>query len=366
MEATQTHTQSQFQFQTGKIPVDALGTELFYVDSGPPVPDSNYTTVILIHGSGINGKIFEHLVPFAQASSSSNSNHGNHGLRLIIPNRRDYTFSTPYTDSELEDLKAGKEEALQRTGKEMVEVCKYLIERKMVCKITDDGEGKGKGGGKTGGKKGGIVFLGWSMGNATVLSLFGWPEAVPSQGGNGKEDLELLDAYVRRMILWGEFEIPEEMASNFGEWVTDYWDHPDLSLREASSACLEYTTKRPKNSRPSIRNLVVEDPNPNSTTLPGSGLPRSDIFEPAAQGRSEMPMYFEPMQGTIKKQAYKALWNPDPEGGFVLPKVDVVWLTGTKAPWYCVWGWEIDGANHLAQWDEPEKFWSALVDAVMY
>lgn len=37
-----------------KAPVDSKGAELFFTDSGAP-SSSNYTTLVVFHGSGFNG-----------------------------------------------------------------------------------------------------------------------------------------------------------------------------------------------------------------------------------------------------------------------------------------------------------------------
>ncbi|THU83711.1 hypothetical protein K435DRAFT_423701, partial [Dendrothele bispora CBS 962.96] len=238
------------QYPTGKSAiVDDRGTELFFVDSGA-VPDSdNYTTVILVHGSGVTGKTLHHLLPYAPPSN----------IRLVIPNRRDYPGSTPYTDEELGVLKAGEESAMEKVAREIAGFCKWFIENQSLPRISSDR------------KNGGIVLMGWSMGNATTISLIGWPNAI------AKETLDLLKGYVRRLIVWGEswsvsltfpvvyprftdaphlalglletqplkgynplvdptLEAPVDAVVTFCNWVTGYYDHPDLSLREASTA----------------------------------------------------------------------------------------------------------------------------------
>jgi len=164
------------EYPTGKAIVDDSGAELFFVDSGAVPNSRNYTTVILVHGSGVNGRTLYHLVPYAAASN----------IRLIIPNRRDYAGSTPYTDQELEALKNGQDSAMENIAKEMARLCRWFIEMQSLPKISSDR------------KNGGIVLMGWSLGNATTISLFGWPDAI------GKEALGLLEGYIRKLVVWGE------------------------------------------------------------------------------------------------------------------------------------------------------------------
>ncbi len=45
-------------YTTGVGPVDANGTVLFFTDSGPVAGSTDYTTVVIFHGSAFTGRKF--------------------------------------------------------------------------------------------------------------------------------------------------------------------------------------------------------------------------------------------------------------------------------------------------------------------
>src|ERR1700734_4186284 len=95
-------------------PVDT-NVELFFTmtDSGPVAGSTNYTTLVIYHGTAFNGSkrflsysaressltrsldSLLKLVPFAAPDN----------IRLVIVNRRRYAGSTKYTDTEMQELR---------------------------------------------------------------------------------------------------------------------------------------------------------------------------------------------------------------------------------------------------------------------
>ncbi|KAG6886754.1 hypothetical protein C0995_005196, partial [Termitomyces sp. Mi166 len=73
------------------------GINIYFTDSGSPPSSTDYTTLIILHGSAFNGEGFEKMHAFA---------HG-FNLRTVIWNRREYPGSTKYTDVEIDDLHNG-------------------------------------------------------------------------------------------------------------------------------------------------------------------------------------------------------------------------------------------------------------------
>ncbi|KAG6871570.1 hypothetical protein C0995_002970, partial [Termitomyces sp. Mi166 len=73
------------------------GINIYFTDSGAPPSSTDYTTLIILHGSAFNGEGFEKMHTFA---------HG-YNLRTVIWNRREYPGSTKYTDAEIDDLHNG-------------------------------------------------------------------------------------------------------------------------------------------------------------------------------------------------------------------------------------------------------------------
>ncbi|KIY73539.1 hypothetical protein CYLTODRAFT_416917 [Cylindrobasidium torrendii FP15055 ss-10] len=352
----------------GTAAIDASGTEIFYNDSGAVPNSTDYTTLIFVHGSGFCSKSFTNGFPYAARSN----------IRLVLINRRHYPGSSRYTDKEIESLAAGEQGALELIAKDMAGFIRWFIENKNIPKASADFS------------KGGIAVLGWSMGAATTLAPFAWPDAV------GKETLSIMEPYVRRLILWEpphltwgtldeqpsegynpftdpDNKTPDDIVQNFGLWVTSYYAHPNLALREPSDKCMAWSYKRGTPGAPPPTVIKLIDP--------ATGAPMEGYFDAEALGRTEMPMYV-PMQAVLKKQTAKALYAAEKDR--VLPKVDIAWLTGTQTNWYCMWGffegerkaldpsvptrdnkfvW-LEGANHLWNIDEPAKFWKGIEEAV--
>ncbi|EEB93610.1 hypothetical protein MPER_07705, partial [Moniliophthora perniciosa FA553] len=196
--------------------------EIFFTDSGAPPNSTDYTTLLVLHGSAFNGHGFEKLHDYAHELN----------LRVLIWNRRDYPGSTKYTDEELEELNQGKKIFIDRLGAQVADFLKQFIEKEKIPKATPDR------------KAGGIAVMGWSMGTATAMSLFSDPSIISSELYNH------LKEYVKDLILddsphlcfgyevpegektydpWTDpnCKTPEELYQNFGFWVSSFYDHPN-------------------------------------------------------------------------------------------------------------------------------------------
>ncbi|KZP26746.1 hypothetical protein FIBSPDRAFT_731663 [Athelia psychrophila] len=205
-------------------PVDNNGTVLFYTDSGPVDGSDDYTTLVIYHGLAFTGHTFHKLLPLGAKDN----------IRLVIVNRRDYPGSTPYTDDNLADLNAGKAVFMERLAAEVAHLLVWFSETHDIPKISADG------------KKGGFAVMGWSAGAATPLSTFAYPEVV------GKEAYAKLEPYYRRLIIYDapslpfgydhppegyspftdpDFPTPEAIFNNFSNWVSGYYEHPNLASR---------------------------------------------------------------------------------------------------------------------------------------
>ncbi|KAG6875672.1 hypothetical protein C0992_002879 [Termitomyces sp. T32_za158] len=149
--------------------------KVFFTDSGPPPASTDYTTLIVLHGSAFTGHGFERLHDYAHR----------YNLRTVIWNRRDYYGSTKYTDAEIDDLNNGKKVFLDRLAIQVADFLKQYIEKESVPKISADR------------KTGGFAIMGWSMGTATAMPLFSDPALI------SPELYALLEQYVKDLILDG-------------------------------------------------------------------------------------------------------------------------------------------------------------------
>jgi len=341
-------------------PVDDNGTELFFTDSGPVESSIDYTTLVIYHGSAFTGHTFHKLLPFGAA----------HNIRLVILNRRDYAGSTKYTDENLKDLNAGDKSFLERLALEVKHFLLWFADTQNIPRITADR------------KSGGFAVMGWSMGIATPLSILGYPDII------GNESYKKLEPYFRQLILYDppflsfgydqppegynpftdpDLPTPEAIFENFKYWVAGYYNHPDLPSRSIHGLNFDK-----RGTRPSVDNMTEEETAVN--------------FDPVAAARTEFPMFFNPMQPTLKVQAQTCLFD-EKLASRVFPQLEVVYIFCAKTPWYCAWGMietekqykehlkaghkvrpirflEIEGGNHFVHWDDPEAFWACTAEGI--
>ncbi|KDQ53365.1 hypothetical protein JAAARDRAFT_183320 [Jaapia argillacea MUCL 33604] len=338
-------------------PVDSKGTELFFTDSGPVKGSTDYTTLVIYHGSAFTGNTFHKLLHLCAKDN----------VRLVILNRRDYAGSTKYTDEELADLNAGDKAFMERLALEVANFLVWFAETEKVPEVTPDR------------RRGGFSVMGWSLGNATPLAILGHPEVIP------KETLAKLEPYFRQLVLYDpphltfgydqppegynpfidpDYPTPEAIFNNFRYWVSTYYDHSD----PYSVSGLDFSKR---GVRPSVDNMTEDETAVN--------------FDPAAAARTEFPMFF-PMQPALNAQGQRALFNEELAKTY-LPNVEIVFIWCDKANWYCSYGMietkrqykqniaegkelrpirfiRINGANHFVHWDDPEAFWTATVEAI--
>ncbi|KAG6827752.1 hypothetical protein H0H92_010574 [Tricholoma furcatifolium] len=198
--------------------------DVFFTDSGPPASSSDYTTLIILHGTAFNGGSFEKLHNLAH----------DFNLRTVVLNRREYPGSSPYTDAEINDIHHGRKVALDRLAIQLGDFVRQFVEKNPgVPKI-----GPGR-------KSGGLAIMGWSMGCMTAMTLFADPRLF------SEELYTLLAAYVKDLILddpphvafgiplppntnayisWedSESQTPQELFQNFCYWSSSYFSHPDF------------------------------------------------------------------------------------------------------------------------------------------
>ena len=116
-------------------------------------------------------------------------------MRIVLPNRRDYPGSAPFSPEELENLSKlanatpGSPEAVEGTEQEMKararEVYDYLIDLVKTERIPP-----------VQGQTGGIVLAGWSLGATWITALLAHVATFPVG------DIRLSE-YVRRLVYYG-------------------------------------------------------------------------------------------------------------------------------------------------------------------
>jgi hypothetical protein len=113
----------------------------------------------------------------------------------VLITRRDYDShdavdspgSTPYTNDDLEDIKAGRDIFLQRLALEVANFLIWFAETHKIPTISDDR------------RSGGISVMGWSIGTLGPMALLGHPHVIP------KDSQQKLASYLRQVILYSAF-----------------------------------------------------------------------------------------------------------------------------------------------------------------
>lgn len=185
-------------------PVDSVGTVLYYEDSGVPLGDSLYTSIVLSHGAAFHSGelpfvdvqhllwliairytsgVFHRMVPYAAQNN----------LRLFLVNSRDYPGSSPFSPAEFDALGSSdrlvQAKAIQKQGVELAAFLIYLIEEHDIPPITTLGDGT---------LTGGLAVLSWSLGTLVPTAFLAHADALPTKTQHR------LQSHLRSVVLLGE------------------------------------------------------------------------------------------------------------------------------------------------------------------
>ncbi|KAI0322889.1 hypothetical protein OF83DRAFT_1079949 [Amylostereum chailletii] len=348
-------------------PVNDHGTEFYYEDSGP-LKNNTYTTLIIVHGTGIHGAIFRPMLPFARSNN----------LRIVLLNRRDYPGSTPLSEEELRLAKPGRSvddnaAYLRSRALEIAEFIAWFIRTQSIPRsnVLDNG-----------GEAGGLAVVGWSSANAFLLALFGNPDTIPATTRMA------IEPYLRSYIFYGRVDGPlwavglpfpelpdnptfipplasyslsvDERLARFKTWVSAYYQHPSVSSREISGL----TTVIPDNpiAPPTLDRMTPDEQNATTSKY---GLFHSDnvsrrfpleVFE---RNRNRALFWETENQALWKKVPVLVLQCEHS----LLEVVSTMWaledelIRHIKAgkPTRAMEFYLLEGANHFAQWDCPDR-----------
>ncbi|KAH9924415.1 uncharacterized protein B0H18DRAFT_1211859 [Fomitopsis serialis] len=201
-----------------RVTVDQHGSQYYYEDTGAPHQSSDYTTLILVHGAGFQGAVFEPL--FAHAAARN--------MRLVAVNMRDYYGSTPYSASELADLGSTDVErqakAIRARGLEILTFLLWFIRKESIPPLLPATEAED-----------------WAM-----EGYHYWADEL------APNDVEFLAGYMRALVLYDPAPrafgapmsslqdsynplndsslSPEQMKRVFPSWVSGYYTHSKAML----------------------------------------------------------------------------------------------------------------------------------------
>lgn len=253
---------------------------------------------------------------------------------MITITRRDYDShdefespgSTPHTNSELEDLRAGRDIFLKTLGLTLAKFLLWFIDTHNIPKIDNNG-------------KGGISVMGWSLGGIWPLALLGHPDVLP------KDSQKKLASYFRQTILYGMFRSPHppfyserppdpaeaDFGYNWGNdppvypddyadfptWASRYYIHPDLTSRAGSAATVIDSSKRLSFENMTDKELAVN-------------------FDFDASLKSDVDL-FTTMVPALEKQAQAALFDETLAKEY-LPDMKITWIACPQTTWTLAWG----------------------------
>ncbi|KAF5351133.1 hypothetical protein D9756_008244 [Leucocoprinus leucothites] len=336
------------------------GNHLSYMDSGPVKGTSAYTSVIMLHGTGFNGHVFEPLHDLA----------AQYRLRIFAVNRKGYTGSSNYSDAELDDIRNGKPAVFDRSAILVGHFIEHLV-RKYDLPEPDAGR-----------TKGGVVLLGWSMGCATVISFLGNRKFIPS------EQYDFLRRYMTKLVFYdppySAFGFDglsgkgtpyimfgntlEEHYTKFKGWASANFDHPlDWDGNPAKLASQPSTTT------------------PSTTDSWTTELSKK-IFQPQSAILHEWPQVAEPMQNALRQVTERALFDEACVKS-TFPEVPVAHIVCWKSAPLPLWAYQTmktlyekrrtngeftrplsfiiaKDVNHFWHWESPREFLQCLAAAV--
>ncbi|KAJ8501744.1 hypothetical protein ONZ45_g12035 [Pleurotus djamor] len=332
------------------------GVVISYTDSGPPSESAEYTTLVMIHGSGFNGHGFEAI----------HSRARNHNLRTVCINRRQYPGSTEYTAAEIAAMDADPQVVLDLLATCLAQFLVVFIEEKHIPRVSDHGTG-------------GIVIAGWSRGCSMIVSLFSDPARLP-EGAYAK-----LEPYIKHIIFY-DASVIFGLGPTLGQKKA-YLPWTDTSLVTGS----EMT-----NVFKSWVSSYYEPPPPgwdgNPDTLPSSHLKRSDRTSLDSWTDEDLRRFYNPEAVMIadppirdprvmQQATHDCLYNGELSRTF-FPRVQVSYISCRRSMWLCVWAAfeaerlyirhkeegrpmkfvNLPQANHFFHSDDPAAFLALIAD----
>ncbi|KAI0337945.1 alpha/beta-hydrolase [Trametopsis cervina] len=345
------------------IPVDDNGRELYYEDTGAPETSTgDYTTVVFLHGLGVNSASYRPLFPFAPS----------HNARFVTVNSREYSGSSKFRPDELESLTTGNKDeqaaVISGLGTELAVFLFRFIQLREIPAVTRNPDGS---------QSGGVVFVTWSFGCVTLLSLLAHASDLPQDIRAGLEGyLRMVVAYDGSLTSFGgpppeglytpfrDPSIPPEhkfshfmlLASAYQDPV-DNLDHVSIPLLQSRTAIRE----------PTFKTLTASDhetiSEPSAFLAWRRILPLVDVLH-----ENTTRAYLNP-SGVWKDVQLRVLWTDSSAWPLMAA---AKWLKDRTEEWDRASNSQtrqarftkIENANHFVHWDEPERFTNILMSVL--
>ncbi|PPQ75056.1 hypothetical protein CVT26_012058 [Gymnopilus dilepis] len=324
--------------------------EFAYHDSGAPAKD-DYYTIICFHGHTYHSGTFSRMLE--QANSL--------GYRLILPNRRLYPGSTPYTEEESEAL--GPNSSTEQNTKAFLKQGEYIL--LLVYNLIKE----------LGLKK--VILVGWSLATAFFCSMIYSITTVPEE-----VKARVLQA-VKSIVLWEPAAVtlglenppsgdwiplfdetipPEKRGQALMEWLNQYYPHPNLFKKD----CYTLIYKLEKPVKPaSFSDIPLEE-----------FFAKLDVTAGDRGDNNVADKFFQP---ALKKIRELALCDPSIREAWGNIPFNVIY--GEQSVYTIVWAvWQLEaearmtglplriksmpGANHFAMHDLPKLSFDTILSCL--
>ncbi|KAK7025992.1 hypothetical protein VNI00_015823 [Paramarasmius palmivorus] len=354
--------------------------QITFTDSGVPPGSTDYTTLVIIHGTLFVGGMAL-LDIAAQTQLNAPYSVGFEDLQVLAPsknlrimalNRRGYRGSTSFTPAEMDDMCQGSRDFLDRRMLELAEFLTTVIRIEKTPKLDTDG-------------RGGIAVLGWSLGVMTALSLFSNPSLLDFETG------VLLGGYLKQCILYdppsksfgyslpSTFKLPvvhnpftdpavkeEEKVSKFMFWVSSAFKHRHDTITANSHEGYDFDTE--------CDNSLV-----GTWTKDRIGK----YCDPDGFRYDSIVTRNYNIQAHCRENTQRALFDVT-----FLPKLTFTYLWAPRSVWDTVWAFreterlyeeylernksdvrqvtfmKMDGATHFVHQESPEEFMNFVMKAL--
>ncbi|KAF8908096.1 hypothetical protein CPB84DRAFT_1767269 [Gymnopilus junonius] len=284
--------------------------EFAYHDSGlPSSKDDDYYTFVLIHGHTHHSGSFS---PMLEQASSL-------GYRMILPNRRLYPGSTPYTKEEVQAFEPSNSteeitKAFLKQGEYLLLFVNNMIKEHSLKKV---------------------VVGGWSLGTSFISSMIYAITTVP------EEVKARLVQTIKAIVLW------EQRGQALADWIVQYYPHPNIEKKDC------YTLIYKQYPLAEMLSKVDLTAGPNGDNHVAD-------------------KHFQPVHGNIRKLG---LFNPSIREAWASTSFNIIY--GEESVYSVVWAaWQLEAeaektglpltvkgmpsANHFAMHDLPELCFQTL------
>ncbi|KAI5896630.1 alpha/beta-hydrolase [Schizophyllum commune H4-8] len=346
------------------IALHDLAVEFSYIDSGAPPGEGDYPTFILFHGHTFYRDVWRPMFDLAPA----------HRARLIAVDRRGYGASTPYTPEEQELISQGPDEArlafMEREAEALLKFVDAAIAR---CALPPR-----------------VVLVAWSAAVAYAYPLLdALPRLTPASQERVRSSVIGVVFFDPPVSAWGlsgpslylpitDENIPpgKTRFDAFNRWFSIYWHHRSTDSHDPTTLCAtEEENDAQANSSCYARRVATLDTMTRAQRDALSNLDAANLCDSFVVS----PPHFGNVLAELRE---RTLFNEECMSHWVGARLSYLWCDCTT--WSIVMGkWKLeeeiqarqgrsyappvefrrmDGCNHFAAWDDPEKTMMALVE----